>query len=1701
MARLLLPLSRTTECKQRQMKTLTLFTTLCFLVPLSLVGQTFQGQQNIVVPPGAPGQTQGISISLASVSGVGVLGGCTVLESVAFDISHTWVGDVAIFLVSPSGTVLELTSANGGASDNWTGTVFRDDAPINIVNGAAPYTGVFRPEGRQQQTTPPFSNTPALETFTLENTFAGENADGDWQLLVNDFVAADIGVINNWELTFLSSGSGNLNGTLELSDPVVCAGTPVDITVTGSLPAGVTYDWSTGQTSSSITVSPLVTTTYAVTITDGACDQELDITVDPAIAPVIAGPATVCAGESITLTASGTGPFTWSTGQTGTSISVSPTTSTTYSVSDGPGSCSTSDDFVVTVTPISLALDVSTASVCPGEPVTLTAVGGTSGATYQWSTGAITPSISANPTTDQNYSVTLTEGSCSLVADFTVAVTDVSVNLGTDQTICAGETITLSGVGDGPFQWSTGALDNAVTVAPTVTTTYTATATQGSCTASDDITVTVLPAASVSASGTQTVCAGTPVTLTASGDGPFTWSNGAVGDNITVTPLATETFTVTAGTGACSATADVTVTVTPQPTLDLGGDQTFCAGDATTLTANGTFDDILWDNGESTATIPLHASGTVTYTATASNGSCSVTESVAITIIAAPEVTASNDQTICAGDSITLSATGTGPFLWNDGTQSPTLRVAPNTTTTFTVRVGSADCTATDEVVVNVTASPEVDLGPDLSLCVGATTSLASQLPADAYNWSNGFLGDSLVVTVLQDTSFSLQVTTNGCSATDTINLMVRDPEIDLGEDRTICPADSITLTAPAAEAYLWNTGFTGQTLRLAPFTDTILTLNATITGCIVRDTVEVSVSNDLSVDIGAAEALCLGDSLLLTASGTGPVTWSTGEVGPSIVVQPTTATQYFATVGTGNCAVTDSVDVAVLPPANIDVGADQTICAGEEVTITPVGDGVAFVWSTGAVSPTITLLPDTTLSVSVQATNADGCTANDTVNLRVITPEVELVDVPAICPGDTVALQATTATSYLWSTGETAARIRVAPQSSTTYQVTGFTENCPVIDSIEVMVLPRAAVSISGASTVCAGTTTTLLASGDGPFRWSDGSVGNSLDVSPVAPEVFFAVAGTGNCADTAFFSVAVFPAVTVALPADTAICQGDSIQLTAVAGGASLTWGDGDFGAQRMVAPDQTTTYQVAATLNGCIATDSVVVTVNSLPDILLAETECAPDNLTYTAFLELSGGLAPYQVNGTATTNTFSLDSLPSGTPFMSVVTDANGCTAEISGVEDCGCTEIVVAAAARGCNGSTERRDLSALLPAGVPAGSWQVLNPDANGLPALSGSLLSLENATPGTYTLQYVPAGAALECLADYQTTLQIDPPPTAGAQLQVEERCVSSVADILLADELTGATAGGTWEAISANTLDNQNVDLTNGVFRAAGQPEGVYRFLYRAPDGAGCPGSVAEVVIRLVSIEISGAVVPPDCETACSGAIVVGAPQSTWLYALDDEALSATARFGALCPGAYVLRAEDDRGCRAEVELTVPSVLIPEASLQGGGTIRLGDSTELELLANVAFDEVVWSGDVNCLTPDCSAVSVQPQSTTVYAVNFVSEFGCPGAATTTVIVDERVGVYVPTAFSPNGDGVNDLLTVYAGPAIRSVQGFRLFDRWGGQVADFEVVALGDDAFGWDGRGRNGQALNAGVYVYQLTYTREDGTTELLTGEVVLVR
>lgn len=258
----------------------------------------------------------------------------------------------------------------------------------------------------------------------------------------------------------------------------ICSGSSVTLTSSSAY----LYSWNPGgQTTSSIVVSPTSTTTYSLTVSN-ACSNSASTTktINVAVAPTAAiTPNTnqsICQGSSVLLSASGGTTYSWSNGSTTSDITVSVAGSYYAVVSNG---CPSQDAATSTVTVVvnstpTVTVTPSSATICSGSSVTLSASGGN---TYQWASGGqTTSSIVIAPTTNSVYSVTATSANgCTNTSSSSVSVNALPVaNAGVDKTILVGNSATIGGASSGTsYSWSNGATTQTIVVSPTITSTYT----------------------------------------------------------------------------------------------------------------------------------------------------------------------------------------------------------------------------------------------------------------------------------------------------------------------------------------------------------------------------------------------------------------------------------------------------------------------------------------------------------------------------------------------------------------------------------------------------------------------------------------------------------------------------------------------------------------------------------------------------------------------------------------------------------------------------------------------------------------------------------------------------------------------------------------------------------------------------------------------------------------------------------------------------------------------------------------------------------------------------------------------------------------------------------------------------------------------------------------------------------------------------
>ena len=324
----------------------------------------------------------------------------------------------------------------------------------------------------------------------------------------------------------------------------------------------------------------------------------------------------------------------------------------------------------------------------------------------------------------------------------------------------------------------------------------------------------------VSAGPDLYACNGGSVTLNATGAANYFWSPN-VTNGSTFTPSINQTYTVSGfDANGCSAW-DQTNVLLEQFSINAGQDLTICQGDSAVLTATGAAN-IIWNSNDVSNGIPFFPvnSGYITAFATSSNG-CLASDSVLLTINPAPIIDAGPDLFSCPGDSVTLFATGANNLIWNGNIQNDTTFV-PFTSATYVVSGNDIlGCVGSDTLQLFYGTLPDLNAGPDQSICFGQEITLTGTGGIFMY-WDN-FIPDGVPFVPQTSGSYVLNGASNeGCLGTDTVYVSVND-------------ASSNTISASGIDSYTINgqtytaSGTYTQVLTNAVGCDSLLTINLTL--------------------------------------------------------------------------------------------------------------------------------------------------------------------------------------------------------------------------------------------------------------------------------------------------------------------------------------------------------------------------------------------------------------------------------------------------------------------------------------------------------------------------------------------------------------------------------------------------------------------------------------------------------------------------------------------------------------------------------------------------------------------------------------------------------------------------------------------------------------------------------------------------------
>ncbi|MCD4680777.1 MAG: gliding motility-associated C-terminal domain-containing protein, partial [Bacteroidales bacterium] len=296
--------------------------------------------------------------------------------------------------------------------------------------------------------------------------------------------------------------------------------------------------------------------------------------------------------------------------------------------------------------------------------------------------------------------------------------------------------------------------------------------------------------------------------------------------------------------------------------------------------------------------------------------------------------------------------------------------------------------------------------------------------------------------------------------------------------------------------------------------------------GCQDDTIMQVTVNPIPNANAGQDTTICIGQPAFLAATGGNTFLWSTGNVTPSITVNPVIQTTYYVTVSQFGCSNDDSVTVFVNVIPVADAGTDVDICVGANVTLTASG-GTNYEWNT--VPPVyveqITVVPMVTTTYVVTVSDDIGCSDSDDVTVDV--HDIPLIWTapggPAICRDSSIVITANGAVSYSWDPVEglsspSGTIVTASPTITTTYSITGTSfYGCVGSGSVTVTVYPTPTPKISDSTYLCLGETLTLDAGrfdGWHWYLWNDGSSTQRINID--YPGLYWVKVANPGCSVT---------------------------------------------------------------------------------------------------------------------------------------------------------------------------------------------------------------------------------------------------------------------------------------------------------------------------------------------------------------------------------------------------------------------------------------------------------------------------------------------------------------------------------------------------------------------------------------------------------
>ncbi len=759
-------------------------------------------------------------------------------------------------------------------------------------------------------------------------------------------------------------------------------------------------------------------TVTAIFSADSDCSANQAYTA-PSIPIVNAGSdVNVCQETQVTLSGSGANSYSWSGGITN-GVAFTPSIgSVVYTVTGtNTAGCTSTDEVQVTATSSPIVSAGTYPAVCEDVP-TVALSGSPSGGVFSGTGVSGTSFNTASGTQVITYSYT-DGNNCSGSATATIVVNPLPLaNAGSDLSICQGSSAIIAGSGAGTGTWSpsTGLSATNVfnpTASPVSTTTYTLTVNDGQCTNSDQVTVYVSSPAELTITANQSICVGECVDISVSGATYYLWSTSSDIVNPTdpsqiVCPSATTTYDVTGYVAGGNAVSNGNFS---------GGAVDF------------TSDYLLNSNTQNEGTYFVTTNANFTH----------------------PGFTGVDHTT------------GTGNFLVVNGSSTPnssvwcqTISVQPNTDYVFSTWVSTLAIGSPAILQFSINGST---LGTPFT--APSVTNVWDEFYA---TWNSGSNTTATICIVNQNTSlggndfglddiFFAALCSSTASVTVTVN---QNPTTSAGNYSPVCiNAPDVNLVGSPSGGSFSGTGVSGNVFDPSVGSQQITYSYTDGNGCSGTSTANLVVNQLPNVSAGLDQSVCQGTMVTLNGAGASTYSWSGSVVNGVPFTANSTATYSVSGTDINGCVNSDQVIITALDLPQIVAGNDQSVCAGEAVTLNGSGAGTLN-WSEG-IENGVSFVPANTMTYTLSGTDANGCVGTDQMTVVVnALPSINGGADVTVCEGTAVTLNGSGGVSYLWTNGGVDGQPFMQGVGSTIYSVTGTDANgCVGTDDVTVTVVP----------------------------------------------------------------------------------------------------------------------------------------------------------------------------------------------------------------------------------------------------------------------------------------------------------------------------------------------------------------------------------------------------------------------------------------------------------------------------------------------------------------------------------------------------------------------------------------------------------------------------------------------------------------------